>query len=91
MHLCKVIGAIVFARVCWCNQAYAGDPLNSSNKPSSAIEATGEHESSTDQLHKSAQNDLNVVPIVGGSTDLGFGGGYFLGLARIKPEYAPYL
>lgn len=91
MHVRNVIGLIVFTKICQCNQAYAGDPLNSSNKPSSAIEATGEHESSPDQLHNAPQDDLNIVPIVGGSTDLGFGGGYFLGFARIKPGYAPYL
>ena len=91
MQVRRVIVSVGVAITCWCNHAYAGDPLNSSNRPSSATDATGDRKSSTDRLPNSARSDFNLVPIVGGSTDLGFGGGYFLGLARNKPGYAPYL
>jgi len=72
------------------NRIHASDPLNSNNRPRSAIEATGvsAHDS---QESRKAHNDVNVVPIVGGSTDLGVGGGYFAGFARMKPGHAPYV
>ena len=59
--------------------ALATDPLNSSDKP------TGEAPSNT------PHNELNLVPLVGGSTDIGIGGGFFAGLARIQKGYEPYV
>lgn len=37
------------------------------------------------------RTESNVVPVVGGSTDLGFGGGYFAGVARVKKGADPFL
>ena len=65
--------------------ADAADPLNSSDKGSSAEE---QKKTKEDQDGK---NELNVVPIVGGSTDIGVGGGAFGGLAHVKKGYAPYV
>jgi outer membrane protein assembly factor BamA len=40
---------------------------------------------------EAAHTETNVVPVFGGSTDLGLGGGYFLGIARVKKGADPYL
>lgn len=37
------------------------------------------------------KNELTVVPVVGGDTDAGFGGGYMASLARVGGDYEPYL
>jgi hypothetical protein len=62
--------------------AGAADPLNSTNRPSAsdaeALEERGAH------------NEFNLLPVVGGTTDIGFGGGYFLGYDRISLTEAPY-
>jgi outer membrane protein assembly factor BamA len=57
--------------------AHAADPLNSSNRPSTAAEPT--------------QTEINIVPAAGGTTDIGIGGGFFAGLTRIKQNIDPYL
>jgi hypothetical protein len=61
--------------------AAAADALNSSDKPPNA----GPHDES------GAHNEFNLLPVAGGTTDIGFGGGYFAGLARIREGYDPYL
>jgi hypothetical protein len=60
--------------------ANADDALNSSEKrdPSQPAPPIGGH------------NDFNLVPVAGGSTDIGAGAGFFLGLARNEPGYVPY-
>jgi hypothetical protein len=62
--------------------ACAGDPLNSNNRPTDAeayaLEERGSH------------NEFNLLPVAGGTTDIGFGGGYFLGYDRVSPIDAPY-
>jgi outer membrane protein assembly factor BamA len=63
--------------------ALAADPLNSNNKQAEDAQPAAGPEA--------AHSDFNIVPVFGGSTDLGFGGGYFAGLARIKKGYDPYL
>jgi hypothetical protein len=40
---------------------------------------------------KKPHDEFNIVPVLGGTTDTGFGGGAFFGLARIEPGYAPYV
>jgi hypothetical protein len=69
----------------------AKDPLNSSNRPTTAIEAAGAAGRDEAEQTGPPHNDVNIVPIVGGSTDLGIGGGYFAGFARVKSGYSPYL
>jgi hypothetical protein len=38
-----------------------------------------------------SQNDVTVVPYVGGDSDIGFGGGAMFSIARLRPHYEPYL
>ena len=59
--------------------ARAADPLNSSVKAAA-------HPEESDEGH----NEGNVLPVVGGTTDIGYGGGYFAGLARVRNGYDPY-
>jgi outer membrane protein assembly factor BamA len=60
-----------------CRPARAADPLNSSNRAS-----TPPHEDKT---------DANIVPVVGGTTDIGFGAGEFSSLTRLHAGADPYL
>ena len=76
--------------VCWSARAFALDPLNSNNRPDDQPPITAQPDSSRPD-DDVAHNELNVVPVLGGSTDLGFGGGYFAGLARVKKGVVPYL
>jgi len=59
--------------------AGATDPLNSSDKPTNT-DATS-----------TPKDEVNLVPLVGGSTDIGIGGGFFAGLARVQKGYEPYV
>lgn len=60
--------------------ALADDALNSSVKPKAPA-------SSDEGPH----NEFNLLPVAGGTTDIGIGGGYFAGLARVEEGYDPYL
>ncbi len=60
--------------------ASADDPLNPSNVATNPSAAT-----------TYPHNEINVVPIVAGSSDIGIGGGYVAGLARVAPGYTPYV
>jgi hypothetical protein len=62
-------------------EANAADPLNSNNRPTGS-------ESSVDE---GGHNEFNLVPVAGGTTDIGIGGGYFLGLDRVSPGMTPYV
>jgi hypothetical protein len=62
--------------------ARAADPLNSNNRPTD-FEAY-------DLEERGAHNEFNLLPVVGGTTDIGFGGGYFLGYDRVNRSEAPY-
>jgi outer membrane protein assembly factor BamA len=77
--------------LCWSVSALAVDPLNSNagmdDKPP-PITAPPDASHPDDEA---AHNEFNIVPVLGGSTDLGFGGGYFAGLARVKTGVVPYL
>ena len=55
--------------------------MNSSNKP------TGSDASSDEPGH----NEFNLVPVAGGTTDIGIGGGYFMGYDRVSPGMTPYV
>ncbi len=37
------------------------------------------------------RNELTIVPAVGGTSDIGFGGGYLMSLARVVEGYEPYV
>ena len=60
--------------------SHATDPLNSSDQPTN-------DESANAKPH----TELNLVPIVGGSSDVGIGGGFFGGLVRIQKGHEPYV
>ena len=72
----------------------ASDPLNSASHADkdeirAPITETGDSSHPDEELEHS---DFNVLPIAGGSTDLGVGGGFFAGLARVnKPGADPFL
>jgi outer membrane protein assembly factor BamA len=70
---------VAFACALSATPALATDPLNSDNRPTADA-----------AVPPSAHNELNVVPVAGGTTDIGIGGGYFGGLARVKPGHDPY-
>jgi len=66
--------------------ARAEDPLNSNDKPvNSAEPVLGAPKSDA------PFNEFNIVPIVGGSTDIGVGGGYFSNFAHLRPGFDPYV
>ncbi|MEO8183255.1 MAG: BamA/TamA family outer membrane protein [Deltaproteobacteria bacterium] len=44
----------------------------------------------TDWAHAN-ETEFSVVPFVGGSSDVGFGGGYIASLAQLRPNHDPYL
>ena len=73
--------AALLSCICASNGALATDALNSSNRPTNAdnLDARGAH------------NEFNLVPAGGGTTDIGVGGGYFLGYGRVSPVRAPYV
>ncbi len=62
-------------------KASLADPLNSSDRPVDAG-ASGE---------RGPHNEFNLVPVGGGTTDIGIGGGYFLGFDAVAPGKAPYV
>jgi outer membrane protein assembly factor BamA len=66
--------------------ARAGDPLNSSDRP-----VNNDGPSSGDARQGVPHNEFNVLPIAGGSTDIGIGGGYFSGFTHIRPGFDPYV
>ncbi|MEO7036253.1 MAG: BamA/TamA family outer membrane protein [Polyangiaceae bacterium] len=76
----------------WTGSAFAADPLNSYSHPSDDVRPP--ITAPPDSSHPDAEaehTETNLVPVLGGSTDLGFGGGYFAGIARVKPGADPYL
>ena len=62
--------------------AHAKDPLNSAESSERYDDDAGKH--------PEAHDDFNIVPVVGGSTDIGVGVGHFMGLARKAPGAEPY-
>jgi surface antigen Omp85-like protein len=40
---------------------------------------------------KKAKTEFTILPVVGGDSDIGFGGGYIASLARVVPDLEPYL
>ena len=60
--------------------AHADQTLNSNEKSKPGIQAPP----------GDGKTDPNFVPIGGGSTDIGAGGGFFAGLTRQKRGYVPY-
>jgi outer membrane protein assembly factor BamA len=65
--------------------------LNSNNRPDGGQTPIIAPPDAKHPEDEAAHNEVNVVPVLGGSTDLGFGGGYFAGFARVKKGAVPYL
>ena len=76
--------------LCGSATALALDPLNSNNRTDEKQAPITAPPDSSRRDDDPPNNELNVVPVLGGSTDLGFGGGYFAGLARVKQGVVPY-
>jgi outer membrane translocation and assembly module TamA len=72
--------AVVFAPPA----ARAADPLNSTDQPATP----DSHDAKPDA---GAHNEFNLVPVAGGTTDIGIGGGYFAGLTRVRKGFDPYV
>jgi hypothetical protein len=59
----------------------AGNPLNSSERPRS---------DTTAPRPPGGHNDFTIVPVAGGTTDIGIGGGFFAALTRNEAGYTPF-
>ncbi len=88
----RALRRFVFAAALFSSSAFAADPLNSSSHPQddSRPPITVQPDSSHPD-DEGEHTETNLVPVVGGSTDLGLGGGYFAGIARIKQGADPFL
>ncbi len=75
----------------WPSAAHAADPLNTNNRPNEEHSSITEPPNANDHDDEQPRTDFNLVPVVGGSTDLGIGGGYFAGLARNQKYFDPFL
>jgi hypothetical protein len=83
-HATLALAAVAFANVWPVAGARAADPLNSTDKPATP--------DSTDKKDAdSPHNEFNLVPVAGGTTDIGIGGGYFAGLTRVRKGFDPYV
>lgn len=63
-------------------RAQAANPLNSSDQTTASAQAA---------CTNGDQNEFNIVPIVGGTSDIGIGIGEFSDLARVSRGIDPYL
>jgi hypothetical protein len=61
--------------------AHADNTLNSSEKPDKAQKPPGQD----------GKTEFTLLPGVGGSTDIGIGGGFFMTLTRLQAGYVPYV
>jgi outer membrane protein assembly factor BamA len=88
----RVARRFLFVSACWSSSGLAADALNSNSRQKDALQtsivAPPDSSKPDDEREKT---ETNFVPVVGGSTDLGFGGGYFAGIARVKKGVDPYL
>lgn len=92
LHVGRSVACFGLLQGIWCSSAFAADPLNSNNRPNAENRPITQVPDARDAADDDvAHTDFNLVPVVGGSTDLGFGGGYFAGLARNRRGYDPFL
>ncbi|HEY4105555.1 MAG TPA: BamA/TamA family outer membrane protein [Polyangiaceae bacterium] len=70
--------------------ARAADPLNSNNRLSDD-QPSSSPQDANDKNDDAPHTDFNIVPVAGGSTDLGIGGGFFAGLVRNQKNQDPFL
>jgi hypothetical protein len=85
--------ACAFATGVACVLAASGARASEPPKTSDATKTSDT--STTATTTQKTRDEFNIVPVVGGTTDTGFGGGFFFGLARVVPgagtAQAPYL
>ncbi|MET0412160.1 MAG: BamA/TamA family outer membrane protein, partial [Polyangiaceae bacterium] len=62
---------------------------DSANNADNADSADDQSPSASGQAKK-AKTEFTVLPVVGGDSDVGFGGGYIMSLARVLPDLEPY-
>jgi hypothetical protein len=74
------LATAVLRAVCFSADARA-DALNSSDNPPD-VQA---------EAAKGPHYEFNLLPVAGGTSDIGIGGGYFLGLTRMAPMQIPYV
>jgi outer membrane protein assembly factor BamA len=87
----RIVACFACISTFWCTSAFATDPLNSNNRPNEEHQSITEPPDARANDDDATDTDFNLVPVLGGSTDLGFGGGYFAGVARTKKGYDPFL
>ncbi len=61
----------------------AANPLNSSDRTTES--------SSAASAAQRDREEFNIVPVVGGTSDVGVGGGAFANLAHLRPGFDPYV
>ena len=83
-HATIALAVLVVAGCCTSRSALAGDPLNSTDEPAKP-------DDKSDASSGTGHNEFNLVPVAGGTTDIGIGGGYFAGLTRVRKGFDPYL
>jgi outer membrane protein assembly factor BamA len=71
----------------WPEGAQAGDPLNSNDRTSSSGNSALPSKAADGRTH----TDVNLLPVFGGTSDIGFGVGEFGSILREKKGYDPYL
>ena len=81
----RVATLALMAGVFFGARAHADDPLNSSDKP------TPQEQQEKKKEPPDGKFEFNIVPIVGGSTDIGIGGGVFTAISRVKKGHEPFL
>jgi len=92
LHVGRFVACFGLLQGIWCSSAFAADPLNSNNRPNAENRPITQVPDARDAADDDVPHtDFNLVPVVGGSTDLGFGGGYFAGIARNQRGYDPFL
>ena len=85
----RIAACLGLSNVVWLAHALAADPLNSNNRPNEEHwPITAPPDAKDDDLERTEHTDSNFVPVVGGSTDLGFSGGYFAGIAQMRKGYS---
>ena len=59
--------------------------------PARALDPLNSRERTEGEKPPQGHDELTVVPVVGGSSDIGVGGGFFAGLTRNKQGYDPFV
>ena len=82
VHRALVAAATLLAGFAVSRRALADNPLNSSDRTTMAAQAA---------CTKGDQSEFNIIPIIGGTSDIGIGIGEFSDLARVSRGADPYL